>query len=96
MARPAPGRRPSRAGRTPGPAPLETIRLFTLQLLGTAQGTLTPEGDVQRIDVPAVDGTDWHVQLQQSFDDLEEGATYTVRFRTGRMPQQRGAGGSHQ
>ena len=61
--------------------PLETFRFFTLQVLGTAQGTLTAEADAHRIDVTAVDGTDWHVQLQQSFDDLEEGATYTVRFR---------------
>jgi len=60
--------------------PLETFRFFTLQVLGTAQGTLTSEVDVERIDVTAVDGTDWHVQLQRSFDDLEEGATYTVRF----------------
>jgi hypothetical protein len=28
-----------------------------------------------------VDGIDWHTQLEQSFDDLQEGADYTVRFR---------------
>jgi hypothetical protein len=28
-----------------------------------------------------VDGTNWHAQLVQSFDDLQEGAGYTVRFR---------------
>ena len=67
--------------------PLETFRFFTLQVLGTAQGTLTAEADAHRIDVTAVDGTDWHVQLQQSFDDIEEGATYTVRFAPGPMPR---------
>ena len=50
-------------------------------MTGTAQATLTPEGDAHRIDITAVDGTDWHVQLYQLFDDLQEGATYTVRFR---------------
>ena len=34
-----------------------------------------------RIDVTAVDGTAWHAQLLQVFDDLQEGATYTIRFR---------------
>jgi WD40 repeat protein len=61
--------------------PVETIRSFALQLIGTAQATLTPEGDVNRIDVTAVDGTNWHVQLLKPFDDFQEGATYTVRFR---------------
>jgi hypothetical protein len=66
---------------TPSLPPLETIRLFTFQLQGTAQATHTYEGDVHRIDVTAVDGTKWHVQLFQVFDDLQEGATYTIRFR---------------
>ena len=39
------------------------------------------EGNVQRVDVTAVDGTDWHAQLCQVFDDLQEGETYTIRFR---------------
>ncbi len=65
----------------PVPPPLETFRFFTLQVLGTARATMTPEADAHRIDVTAVDGTDWHVQLRHSLDDLDEGATYTVRFR---------------
>ena len=28
-----------------------------------------------------MDGTGWHARLSQVFDDLEEGATYTIRFR---------------
>jgi WD40 repeat protein len=66
---------------TPGLPPLETIHLVVFQLLGTAQATHTHEGDAHRIDVTAVDGTNWHAQLYQLFDDLQEGATYTVRFR---------------
>jgi WD40 repeat protein len=62
-------------------APAETIRMATLQVKGTAQATLTPEGDIYRIDVTAVDGTNWHTQLSQFFDDLREGATYRVQFR---------------
>src|SRR5262249_46933772 len=41
-----------------------------------------PEGNGHRIDVTAVDGTDYHATLAQGFDDLQEGATYTIRFRT--------------
>jgi WD40 repeat protein len=61
--------------------PAETIPLFTLHLQDTARATLTPEGNGHRIDVTAVDGTDDHVRLAQAFDNLQEGATYTVRFR---------------
>jgi eukaryotic-like serine/threonine-protein kinase len=64
-----------------GPPPVETIRRFTLQLHGTARATLAAEGSVCRVDVTAVDGTIWHAQPSQVFDDLQEGATYTVRFR---------------
>jgi WD40 repeat protein/serine/threonine protein kinase len=68
-------------------APDETFHLFFLELPGTPQpGTAratrsVEENNVQRVDVSAVDGTDWHVQLLQMFDDLQEGATYTVKFR---------------
>jgi hypothetical protein len=48
---------------------------------GTARATAATEGNVHRLDVTAVDGTDWHAQFFQSFDDLWEGTTYTVRFR---------------
>jgi WD40 repeat protein len=65
----------------PGAPPIETIRLFALQLFGAARGTLTSEGNIHRVDVTAVDDTDWHAQLVQTFDDLQEGATYTIRFR---------------
>jgi WD40 repeat protein len=52
-----------------------------LKVYGTARATRVREGNVHRVDVTAVDGTHWHVQLLQTFDDLQEGATYTVRFR---------------
>jgi hypothetical protein len=52
-----------------------------LELHGTAGATLAAEGKDFRVDITAVDGTGWHAQLVQRFDDLQEGATYTVRFR---------------
>jgi WD40 repeat protein/tetratricopeptide (TPR) repeat protein len=57
------------------------VHPLRLTVLGTAQATRVREGNVHRVDVTAVDGTHWHVQLMQTFDDLQEGATYTVRFR---------------
>jgi hypothetical protein len=65
----------------PSVPPIETIRLFVLQQLGTARATLAYEGNDYRLDVTAVDGTGWHVQLVHMVDDLQEGATYTIRFR---------------
>jgi WD40 repeat protein/serine/threonine protein kinase len=65
----------------PAVPPVETIRLLALQCLGTARATLAREGNDYRVDVTAVDGTEWHAQLLTTFDDLQEGATYTVRFR---------------
>jgi hypothetical protein len=61
--------------------PLETARLFALDLFGTARATLAAEGNVCRIAVAAVDGTNWHVRITKLFDDPQAGATYTVRFR---------------
>ena len=61
--------------------PVETIRLFRLQVMGSAVASMATEGQVHRVDVTAIDGTDWHVQVQRMFDDLQEGTTYTVRFR---------------
>jgi hypothetical protein len=63
------------------PPPVETIRLSSLEQFGAAQATLTNEGNVYRVNVTAVDGTTWHAKLSQIFDDLQEGATYTIRFR---------------
>jgi len=62
-------------------APVETTGLFSLQLFGAAGATRTAEGNVQRVDVTAVDGTDWHAHLYQTFFELPEGTTYKVRFR---------------
>jgi WD40 repeat protein len=61
--------------------PTATFRLFSLALHGSVKATLAPEGKASRVDVTAVDGTAWHAQLVQQFDDLQEGASYTIRFR---------------
>ena len=63
------------------PPPRETIHVTSLELFDAARATMTLEENVHRVDVTAVDGTAWHGRLSQAFDDLEEGATYTVRFR---------------
>jgi WD40 repeat protein/serine/threonine protein kinase len=69
-------------GETPSlPPPTDIFRLFSVGLSGDAKATLTAEGGASRVDVTVVDGTAWHAQLAQSFDDLHEGANYTVRFR---------------
>jgi hypothetical protein len=39
------------------------------------------DGNVCRINVGAVDGTGWHAEVAQPFDEAQEGATYTVHFR---------------
>jgi hypothetical protein len=54
---------------------------FALELYGTAGAALSTKGTVHQVDVTAVDGTVWHAKLVQVRADLEEGATYTVRFR---------------
>jgi WD40 repeat protein/serine/threonine protein kinase len=61
--------------------PTETLRATSLELFDAAQATLTLEEFVCRVDVTSADGTGWHARLSQMFDDLEEGVTYTVRFR---------------
>jgi WD40 repeat protein len=61
--------------------PVETIHIFTLELLGAAEAKLTSEGNTHRVDVTAVDDTHWHAKLVRVFDDLQEGVTYTIRFR---------------
>ncbi len=66
---------------TAAPPPTETIRVSSLELFEAAQATLTIEENVHRVDITAVDGTGWHARLSQVFDDLKEGATYTIRFR---------------
>ncbi len=60
---------------------LATARPFVLERYGTARAALATEGNVQRVDVTAVDSTPWHVKFGRVFEDLREGATYAVRFR---------------
>jgi WD40 repeat protein len=78
---PLPAVLPEPAKAAVAPPPTETLRVTSLELFDKAQATLTVEENVHRVDVTAVDGTAWHARLSQVFDDLEEGATYTVRFR---------------
>jgi WD40 repeat protein/serine/threonine protein kinase len=65
----------------PSLPPVETIPLVRLELFGSAQATLASEGNVHQVDVTAVGGADWHAQISRDSDDLQEGATYTIRFR---------------
>jgi hypothetical protein len=77
----APAPRPGPALAADEPLEIEASRLFALELFNAARATLTTEGNVCRVDVTAVDGTNWHARATRVFDDLQEGATYTVRFR---------------
>jgi WD40 repeat protein/serine/threonine protein kinase len=61
--------------------PVQTVPLVELVVFGDAKAAMTPDGGADRIDVTAVDGTAWHVQLPLKLDDLEEGASYRVQFR---------------
>src|SRR5262249_7267255 len=56
-------------------------RLWKLELHETAQAELATETNTAQVTVAQVDGTGWHVQFFQLFDDLADGASYTVRFR---------------
>jgi WD40 repeat protein/tetratricopeptide (TPR) repeat protein len=56
-------------------------RLWKLEVHGTAQAGLVTETNTAQVTVAQVDGTGWHVQFCQLFDDLVDGASYTVRFR---------------
>ena len=78
---PAPAAPPGQAIASSEALPLETARLFALELFGTAGATLAALGNVCRVDITSVDGTDWHARITRLFDDLQAGATYTVRFR---------------
>jgi WD40 repeat protein len=73
---------PLEPAETPrAPKPTDIVRIFSLQTLGKAEATVTNKGNEHEVQVGAVDDTDWHVQFFQLFDDLEDGATYTIRFR---------------
>jgi serine/threonine protein kinase/WD40 repeat protein/tetratricopeptide (TPR) repeat protein len=61
--------------------PKDIVRLLSLELHGKAQARATVKGNQYEVNVTAVDPTVWHVQLYRHFLDLEEGATYTIRFR---------------
>src|SRR5262249_38004485 len=75
---PAARREPVEAPTLP---PVETILLSTLVVQGTARATVAREENGHRVEIAAVDGNHRHVQLRLPVDDLQEGATCTVRFR---------------
>jgi hypothetical protein len=78
---PAPAAHQEQAIASSEPLPLDSARLFALELFGTAGATLAALGNVCRVDITAVDGTNWHARITKLFDDLQAGANYTVRFR---------------
>jgi hypothetical protein len=78
---PAPAAHPDQDESGSKPIPLESARLFALELFGSARATLAIEENVCRIAVAAVDGANWHARITRMFDDPQAGATYTVRFR---------------
>jgi WD40 repeat protein len=74
---------PPAARPKPAPDPgVDAARLFSLNRYGTTRATLATEGNVCRVDVTAVDGTDSPAKLTRLFDNLQlqEGASYTIRF----------------
>ena len=74
---------PPRTGRSDESdgVPVESLRVLTVELNGTARAILAAEQDACRVDVTAVDGTDWHAKLRQVLDNLQDDSTYIVRFR---------------
>lgn len=62
-------------------APLTTAAKWHLQTLGKAKAAMKSQAGVDLITTTAVDGTDFHAQLQYLNPTLAEGKTYTLRFR---------------
>jgi hypothetical protein len=54
---------------------------WRLELHAPAAATLGTQGAALKVDVAAVDGTDWHIQLYQDGLALREGAAYELQFR---------------
>ncbi len=62
-------------------APLTSAAKWHIQTLGKAKATMKTQAGVDLITTTAVDGTDFHAQLQYLNSTLVEGKTYTLRFR---------------
>lgn len=62
-------------------APLTNAVKWHLQTLGKAKATAKSLAGVEIVRTTAVDGTDFHAQLQYLNPALAEGKTYTLRFR---------------
>ncbi|MDQ2800017.1 MAG: hypothetical protein M3Y13_10275, partial [Armatimonadota bacterium] len=62
-------------------APLTVAAKWHFQTLGKAKATVKTQAGVDLITTTAVDGTDFHAQLQYLNPALAEGKTYTLRFR---------------
>src|SRR5262249_16347494 len=79
----SPPREPAKAQPPP---PTETTHLFWLPVWQGAQATLAREGNIHRVDVTALGTYPGNVSLLQLFDDFQEGASYSVRFRARANP----------
>src|SRR5579883_1085812 len=73
------------AGTTPpGPSILRTPTDPTswyMEQRPPAAADLSADGDALLANVTKVDGTAWHIQLEEAGLDIKNGATYTVQFR---------------
>jgi hypothetical protein len=77
---PPPAERPKPDPIPREPPAVKAARLFSLDRYENARVTLTTEENVCRVDVTAVDGTDGTAKLTHLFDNLQEGANYTIQF----------------
>jgi WD40 repeat protein len=77
---PTPAARPKPAPVPREPPAVPAARLFSLDRYGTTRATLTTKGNVCQVEVTAVDGTDGTAKLTHLFDNLQEGANYTIQF----------------
>ncbi len=73
----------------PGPDLLKSatdLSSWTLEQHRNTKADLSIQGDALRADVAQTDGTDWHIQLHQAGLNIQDGDTYTVRFRARANP----------
>ncbi len=54
---------------------------WQFEQIDDAKAAIAVEGDALVVTVTAVDGTDWHVQVNQPGLDLKNGRTYVVTFK---------------
>ena len=59
----------------------EFLAKLTLEPQGNARADVSTVNSVTKVNVTAVDGTDWHVQLHTTREGLKNGDTCTIRFK---------------